>query len=112
MPHFQALLISRTSRFAAHCLEKDRFATWRPLLVLCLHTNTAEIAQLVEQRTENPRVTSSSLVLGTKNISSTKANHIIKREQQDIGPSQRHDVCPSLTDACVPKCSLIQDRFD
>jgi hypothetical protein len=33
----------------------------------------AEIAQLVEQRTENPRVTSSSLVLGIHRISPLKA---------------------------------------
>ena len=52
--------------YVATDLGKVGLATETHLLLPCPAEQAAEIAQLVEQRIENSRVTSSSLVLGNK----------------------------------------------
>lgn len=48
-------------------------------MVLFINDKKAGIAQLVEQRTENPRVTSSSLVLGNTKNKVSEIFHFFKQ---------------------------------
>ena len=86
-------------------LEKKKFATESPLLISYHHINTAEIAQLVEQRTENPRVTSSSLVLGTNYSNSIETTPLMREEH--LNKRFLNGICLFLRGTCVLKPFLI-----